>query len=94
MLKKRTQFQTPIKDPPYFAGKLEAIYTAAHDLCVKDDFGERDLYVAMELVQRYIEILDDIIANVHVQPTTLDIQFQDHTIRFSSMEEFSSWLKL
>jgi hypothetical protein len=92
---KKKQSQTPIKNPPYFASRLEPIYRGAHLLCVKEDFDERDLYFAMELFQRYIDILDDIIENIHIEPIQpLDIQFKSHTIRFPSEEEFSSWLEL
>lgn len=94
MLKKRTQSQTPIKNPQYFAKRLEPIYEAAHRLVTKEDFDEKDLYVAMELFQRYIDILDDITENIHIQVQPLDIQFKGHTIRFPSEEEFSSWLEL
>jgi hypothetical protein len=95
MLKTKRQSQTLIKNPQYFASKLETVYEEAHVIITKDDFGERDLYVAMELFQRYIDILDDITENIHIQPfQPLDIQFKNHTIRFPSEEEFSSWLEL
>lgn len=94
MLKRQKQSQTPIKNPPYFAAKLAVIYESVHNLLEKEDFGERDLYVAMELAQRYIEILDEIIEDIHIQPQPFDIQFKNHTIRFPGVEEFSSWLEL
>jgi hypothetical protein len=95
MLKKKKQSQTPIKNPQYFAASLEPVYIWAHYLYEKEDFDEKDLYVAMEVFQRYIDILDELIENIHIEPIQpLDIQFKSHTIRFPGEEEFSSWLEL
>lgn len=58
------------------------------------EWGERDFYVALELNQVYIEILDEIIASdIKVKSDEVVARTEEHSIRFPNIEAVSLWLR-
>lgn len=84
---------------------LRDVYEESHNLFEKahtDDFDERDLYVVMEVMQRYIDILDEFIEsdlsiNTHPQPQesefNVKVEVDGQTIQFQDIEDVASWLR-
>lgn len=73
---------------------FDQIGQEANQLLSKEEFTERDVYVADELAQRYIELLEELESSPLLITSEIVVKTDGQSIKFPSIEEVSSWLKL
>lgn len=58
----------------------------------KDEIEWRDVFVAFDLWQRYIELLDDMENNVHVEPESTIVSINNVTIKLKDVQVIGDWI--
>lgn len=95
MKTKQRASQTRSKSPTYFAKSLRLLSRQAMALCSQDSFCERDVFVAMELNQKYIDLLDEM-ENFPADSVNFSADVvvctENTAIKFPNIEAVSTWL--
>lgn len=86
--------RTRLEDPKEFAQLFDKIGQEANQLLSKTEFTERDVYVACDLSQRYIELLDILESIPLCVENNVVVKTDGQSIKFPNIEAVSSWLKL
>lgn len=73
---------------------FDQIGREANQLLSKEEFTERDVYVADQLTQRYIELLEELESSPLLITSEVIVKTDGQSIKFPSIEAVSLWLKL
>ena len=86
--------QTPTRSPQYFRDRILSLSREADKLCKKEVFTRRDLAVATELLQRYIETLEEIEeSDISIDLcVVVDVVDYDKTFQFPNIDKAAEWI--
>lgn len=87
----KKQFPTPIKSQ-YFRDKFQSLADQANQLCEKDLFTARDVAVVVELNQRYIETLDELLETDFFIDLGVVVETEGKTLQFPDIEQAAQWM--
>ena len=85
-------YPTRSKSQPSYADRIRQIAQRANELAEQPDFTERDVAIAIELNQRYGDVLDEMLENLSQIDTSVTVQVEGKTIRFQNEDAMSEWL--
>ena len=83
---------TPTQNPQYFKRKIDTILDKVDKLEGQTEFTERDVAIAADLVQQYIDVLAEM-ERTHIEyDNSIIVNVSDGTLKFATPEMFANWL--
>ena len=83
---------TPTQNPQYFKRKIDTILDKVDKLEGQTEFTERDVAIAADLVQQYIDVLGEM-ERTHISyDDSITVNVSDKTLKFATTEMFVNWL--
>lgn len=86
----------PPSDLPTFCERLQTIYSAASALAnqlLSREATRRDIALAVELNQRYIDTLDEMLtADLPIYPGAVTVKVDGQKIKFTNIGDVAEWI--
>ena len=81
------------RNPEYFKTKIDNILNRIDIIENQTEFTERDVFISADLVQQYIDVLQEMERTHIVYDMSIAVKVSDRVLSFATPDMFANWLE-